>query len=125
MSEKKAREVRETAVQPFASVVDRTPPIDEIVATLVREVRPVRIVMFGSRALGTAGPDSDLDLMIEVDRELDPRDESIRIHQLLWPRDYALDVKVYTPSMIAERRGSRTSFLAEIEGTGKVLYERP
>lgn len=124
MSDKKAGEVRETAVQPFGSAVDRTPPLDEIVATLVREVQPVRIVMFGSRAQGTAGPDSDLDLMIEVDREVHPREEAIRIRQLLWPRDYSLDLKVYSPSMIAKHRGVQTSFLSEIERTGRVLYER-
>ena len=50
-----------------------TVPIDdakmlEIVGRLVEAVNPDRITLFGSRARGDAGPDSDLDLLIVKDR---------------------------------------------------------
>lgn len=45
------------------------PILDEIVARIVERVRPTRIILFGSRARGTARSDSDYDLMVEADYE--------------------------------------------------------
>ena len=48
--------VRETALAPYgagARVAVEPPPIEEIVATIVRGVHPRRVVLFGSRASGT------------------------------------------------------------------------
>ena len=38
--------------------------LDEMVHTLVREIAPEQIYLFGSRARGIARPDSDIDLLI-------------------------------------------------------------
>ena len=38
--------------------------IDDVVERLVREYDPDRIILFGSRALGTATEDSDIDLLV-------------------------------------------------------------
>ena len=54
----------------------RTDPIlDEIVERLVAAYQPQRIYLFGSKARGDAGPDSDYDLMVIVngDAPLDHR----------------------------------------------------
>jgi len=40
--------------------------LDEIVARTVAVAQPVRIILFGSAARGTMGPDSDLDLLVVV-----------------------------------------------------------
>jgi len=42
------------------------PVLDEIVRRIVRAVHPERVYLFGSRARGDAGPDSDYDLMVLV-----------------------------------------------------------
>ncbi len=41
--------------------------IEEIVRRLVAAIDPDRIILFGSRARGDSGPDSDLDLLIIKD----------------------------------------------------------
>ena len=38
--------------------------LDEMVDTLVQEIAPEQIYLFGSRARGNARPDSDIDLLI-------------------------------------------------------------
>jgi predicted nucleotidyltransferase len=38
--------------------------LDALVAGVVREARPSRVILFGSRARGDARPDSDIDLLI-------------------------------------------------------------
>ena len=42
------------------------PILDEITRRLVETYRPERIYLFGSRARGTAGADSDYDLLVVV-----------------------------------------------------------
>ena len=38
--------------------------LDEMVDTLLQEIAPEQIYLFGSRACGNARPDSDIDLLI-------------------------------------------------------------
>ena len=38
--------------------------IDELVQRIVEEVRPLRIILFGSASRGKIGPDSDIDLLV-------------------------------------------------------------
>ena len=45
------------------------PILSDVIARIVARVQPVRIVLFGSRARGTARSDSDYDLMVEADYE--------------------------------------------------------
>lgn len=40
---------------------------DDLVATLVAEFDPARIILFGSVATGSDGPDSDIDLLVVFD----------------------------------------------------------
>ena len=39
-----------------------------MVARIVRRFHPDRVILFGSHARGTAGPDSDVDLLVELSR---------------------------------------------------------
>lgn len=81
--------------------------------------------MFGSRARGTARPDSDIDLMVEMETPLRPSERMQAIHLLFSRRRWSMDVVVYTPQEVAEQRGYRNSLLRVIESEGKVLYEQP
>src|SRR5689334_10669866 len=82
-------------------VVDR-PLLDEIVRRLVARMRPNRIVLFGSQARGDAGPDSDIDLFVEMETNQRPLDRMIAVAEALSPRMFALDAFVYTPQEVAE-----------------------
>ncbi len=101
------------------------PPIQEIVRRIAEAFQPRRIVVFGSRARGDARPDSDLDLMVEMETS-DPPAERIRaIDALFGLHRWAMDLIVYTPQEVQQQRQYRNSLIRGIESEGKVLYEQP
>ncbi len=64
--------------------------IQELVATIVREVNPDTVILFGSRARGEAGPDSDVDVLIIDPEPFTPqhsrRQETARLYLALCKR---------------------------------------
>ena len=96
--------------------------IEQVVATIVEHVHPNRIVLFGSQARGHAGPDSDLDLMIEMESDLKPVDRAIAIDALFPARLWPLDVAVYTPAEIKRDHGRVGTLLSMIEEDGRTVY---
>ena len=97
--------------------------IDEVVRTIVERFHPRRIVLFGSQARGDAGPDSDLDLMIEMETALRPIARAIAVGRLFLDREWPLDVVVYTPAEIAERTGVVGTLVSMIETDGRVVHD--
>jgi HEPN domain-containing protein len=98
------------------------PPLDEIVQRIVDSAHPLRIVMFGSRARGDARPDSDLDLMVEMETPLRPADRRLQIGLLFPHRHWSMDLLVYTPQEVAELRDDPGHMLYTIFREGVVLY---
>jgi len=100
------------------------PPVDTIVNTLREALHPERIVLFGSRAHGTARDDSDVDLLIELETDLDQAERMRTVSRLFPDRRWSLDALVYTPTEMAAERRSPASVVAAIERGGRVLYAR-
>ncbi len=101
------------------------PPIEEIIRKIVEAFQPRRIVMFGSRARGDTRPDSDLDLMVEMETHNPPAERMRTISALFGLHRWAMDLIVYTPQEVEEHRPYRNSLIRVIESEGKVLYEQP
>jgi uncharacterized protein len=104
-------------------VIDRE-LIDEVVRTIVAALHPARIVLFGSVARGDAGPDSDLDLMIEMQTERRPVDRMVAVGELFPQRRWPLDVVVYTPEEVARDRHIAGTLIHMIEREGRTLYDQ-
>ncbi len=99
------------------------PVLTEIVRRLVDAFRPERIYLFGSRARGDYGPDSDYDLMILVpDDALPERKQSRLAYERLWGTRTAADVLVWTRSSFDSRLHLRASLPSTIMREGKLLY---
>lgn len=98
--------------------------LDHIVTTIVDNLRPRRIILFGSHARGQAQPDSDLDLFVEMDGPLSRRGRGSRIKSLFDPYPCPMDIVVYTPQEVAYWREAAASMVASVLREGKVLYER-
>ncbi len=98
--------------------------IDEVVRTIVEHVHPRRIVLFGSHARGDAGPDSDLDLMVEMESDLPPLERRGMVRRLFDAELFPLDVAVYTPEEVGALRAQFGSLMSYIDREGRVLYER-
>ncbi len=95
-----------------------------ITRTIVERFNPRRILLFGSHARGNAGPDSDVDLFVEMETDRRPPERIIEISSLFGLRTWGLDLLVYTPAEVARMRQLPGSFLSTIEAEGKILHER-
>jgi predicted nucleotidyltransferase len=100
------------------------PPLEEIVRTIVEAMDPRRIVLFGSYANGTAGPESDVDLIVEMETPLQKPYREIAVGKLFRKRDWSLDVFVYTSAEVEELRSRVGSIVYGADREGRVLYER-
>jgi len=102
--------------------------IEEMTAIIVREVDPKKVILFGSRAKGTARSDSDLDFLIVQDHPFVPgqtrRRQMGRIWRMLARFPVSQDILVYTPDEVEEWSQSKNHVIARALREGKLLYER-
>lgn len=100
----------------------------ELLAAITKQVverfNPRRVLVFGSYARGEAGPESDLDLFIEMETDRRPPERAADVAALFGLRPWPLDVVVYTPEEVERLRGRGGTLLARIEREGRVLYEQ-
>jgi len=98
--------------------------LEHVTKTIVERFRPRRIMVFGSHARGEAGPDSDLDLFIEMDTPRRPPERAIEVSEVFGLRSWPMDIVVYTPEEVRRLRHVNGTLLSVIEKEGKVLYEQ-
>lgn len=101
------------------------PTLAEIARRLVETYRPERLYLFGSHARGTAGPDSDYDLLLVVPDDAPPAlRRGTRAYEALWGLPAAGDILVWTHTAFAERLHLRASLPSTVEREGRLLYSR-
>src|SRR5215207_964494 len=113
-----------TNVRPvgFPPVVETLPGAIE---RIVSELKPEKIILFGSYAYGNPTPDSDVDLLVIMKTKAKEIDRYVAVSNLLYPRQFPVDILVKTPQeMEAEARKTGNFFMREILKKGRVLYER-
>lgn len=92
---------------------------------IVSELKPEKIILFGSYAYGNPTPDSDVDLLVIMNTRAKEVDRYVAVSNLLYPRQFPVDILVKTPKEIkAEAKKKGNFFLREILNKGRVLYER-
>jgi predicted nucleotidyltransferase len=106
------------------------PPVAETlpgaIERIVSKLRPEKIILFGSYAYGNPTPDSDVDLLVIMNTKAKEIDRYVAVSNLLYPRQFPVDILVKTPKEIEEASGKKGNFfLREILTKGKVIYERP
>jgi predicted nucleotidyltransferase len=99
--------------------------IQAMVDRIVERFRPERVVLFGSYARGEATEDSDVDLLVEFER--DPREDrwSDPIRRALVD-DFVVptDLVVCTREMVDKYRDNPYSLIHHAFAEGRVLYEK-
>ena len=99
------------------------PALVRIIRVLVSAYEPEQIFLFGSRARGDAGPDSDYDLLLVVpDHALPERKRSKLAYRVLWGTGTAADVVVWTRSAFDSRVHLAASLPATVMREGKLLH---
>src|SRR5678816_2076253 len=106
------------------------PPVAETlpgaIERIVAELKPEKIILFGSYAYGNPTPDSDVDLLVIMKTKAKEIDRYLAVSNLLYPRQFPVDILVKTPREVKEAsRKKGNFFMREIINKGKVIYERP
>ncbi len=95
----------------------------EIVRRLVEAYEPERVYLFGSKARGDGGADSDWDLMLVVPDDAPPeRTRSRLAYERLWGAATAADVLVWKKSRFDGRLHLKASLPSTVVREGKLIY---
>ncbi|MFQ5829081.1 MAG: nucleotidyltransferase domain-containing protein [Candidatus Methylomirabilia bacterium] len=98
--------------------------IQEMVRRIVERFHPERVILFGSHARGTAGPDSDADLLVVLRDAAPKRAKVIDMYRLLARIGLPKDVILVTPEEVERYRDVCGTIIRPALLEGKVLYER-
>ncbi len=104
---------------------DFPPELHEIVGAIVRDYKPVRIVLFGSYARGEATPPhSDLDLLIVKEGARSDRRESAKIRSCIrpWIGPHSFTILPISPERLNQRLAMQEAFIGAVLQEGIELY---
>jgi predicted nucleotidyltransferase len=98
--------------------------IREMTRRIVEEFHPERVILFGSHATGTAGPDSDVDLLVVMPVEGSKRQKQLEIRLALHDIRVPKDIIVSTPDEFEWRKEIVGTIEEPAAREGNVLYAR-
>jgi uncharacterized protein len=100
----------------------------EMVRVIVEVAKPNKVILFGSRAKGTARADSDYDFLVIKEEAFfethSRRKESGKLGRALAKFRVANDILMYSVDEIEQRRDWRNNVVACALKEGQVLYEK-
>ena len=99
--------------------------IDRMVQRIVKRFHPEQVILFGSHARGTGGPDSDVDLLVVMPVTGSRREKAVEIGVALHGLGVAKDIVVTTPEDFEWRKEVPGTIERPAALEGKVLYARP
>lgn len=105
-----------------------TRKIERTVAAMVRDIvrrfSPEKIILFGSHATGSAGPDSDVDLLIVMSPAGTKAQQEIEIRRALCRYRMPKDIIVTTPEAFEWRKSVPGTIERPAAREGRIVYER-
>ena len=121
MSEAGKAEARVPAASDVEKIRQR---VEEMVRRIVDQFHPERIILFGSHARGTAGPDSDVDLLVVMRVSGSKRKLATQIDLALAGIGLPKDIIVVTPEEVQRYRDIVGTIIYPAVREGRVVYER-
>lgn len=98
--------------------------ITEMVRRIVEQFGPEKVILFGSHARGTAGPDSDVDLLVVLKVSNAKRKIQLQIRSALHDIRLPKDVIVSDPAEFEWRKDIVGTVEWPAAHEGKVLYAK-
>lgn len=102
--------------------------IDNMVKTIVQEINPKQVYLFGPVARGEVHADSDIDLLIAESEPFDDkrsrREELKRIRHALFSYSAPKDILVYSRDEVRKWQNSINHIIGRCLREGRLLYER-
>jgi len=96
--------------------------LDDLVRRIRTVIEPKRIVLFGSAARGTMGPDSDLDVLVVADEGVHRLHTSQNIYLALDGFGEPVDVVVVSEDDIRRNAGKPGTIIAPALEEGREIY---
>ena len=97
----------------------------ELLEPVVAHFKPQRVILFGSRARGEEGRDSDIDLLVVVDDDTPLQALGARsVYQARSRYHGAADILPCRASVLASRARAKGSFADVVLREGVTVYER-
>lgn len=98
--------------------------LEQIVNTIAHELRPEKIILFGSHARGEATSHSDVDLFIIVPYSGNRHQLGARARHVVRDSGVPMDIVVY-PRTVLEKllEDDGSDFLDNVFTEGKIVYE--
>ncbi len=100
------------------------PRIQEMVQRIVDLAHPEQIILFGSRATGTARPDSDVDFLVITTLQKPRRRLEGDLYVALAGSELAKDIVVLTPREVERFRDVPGTIVKPALESGLVVYRR-
>jgi predicted nucleotidyltransferase len=97
-------------------------PLDTLVRRIVEVVKPVKIVLFGSAARGSAGPGSDLDLLVVMPEGTHRRRTAKHLYRQLSGIGVPFDLIVATTGDLATHRNNLGLIYHTALSEGRTIY---
>lgn len=100
--------------------------IESAVDRLVKVAHaPIKVILFGSYARGTAHEGSDIDLLVVEDNIPDMAAENNRVRGAVGQLGVGVDILLYPREEFERRTQWQTSPVSDAVRYGKVIYEHP
>ena len=103
--------------------------VQQMVRSIVAEVDPEQVILFGSRASGNESKDSDMDLIViesaPFGKARSRRLDAARLYEVVADFAVSADILVYSRDEADRWRSSRNHVLGRALREGTVLHARP
>lgn len=115
--------LRRPETVPFGLKIPVGKSLRPAIQRIVNELKPEKIILFGSYAYGSPNPHSDVDLLVIMKTRASLKERSWAVSRLLLPRPFPVDILVKTPKEVQQAIKAEDFFLKETLTRGKVLYD--
>lgn len=96
--------------------------IELIKEKIVQVVSPEKIILFGSYAKGMQSPDSDLDIFVIWDTDLEMHKRNVFLSRLFPMREFSLDIFAFNKKESEKLKNINGTIPYEAFHNGKVIY---
>ncbi|MBI9109343.1 MAG: nucleotidyltransferase domain-containing protein [Spirochaetales bacterium] len=105
--------------------------LPELIKSL-QQIDPLQIILFGSLAAGNEDIDSDIDLVVILNRNDLPRNVDEKLRNKMFVRnaireisfEIPIDILVFTKAEFLKMELIRSPFYNEIRDKGEIIYEK-
>jgi predicted nucleotidyltransferase len=98
------------------------PLVESVVKTIAEAIQPEKIILFGSKAKGTASQDSDIDLLIIKNEMPSKRDLKLQIRRLFPFQNFSMDLFVLTNEEFQRQQRVANTIARTAVREGRVCY---